>query len=155
MRKLLLAAAAAVVLATPAMAFSEANNQVMLQDIEALICHPALDHSDRDPVVRTYVNLELDGTRDWTAKSFTVTHESFSGRMISRDDQYTGRLLKTPGKAEWFWIGTLNRNPSIQMKASVWNNPRTGWGYQETVYKNGYVDHVIPAEDCSENEGHE
>jgi hypothetical protein len=89
MRKLLLAAAAAVVLATPAMAFSEANNQVMLQDIEALICHPALDHSDRDPVVRTYVNLELDGTRDWTAKSFTVTHESFSGRMISRDDQYT------------------------------------------------------------------
>jgi hypothetical protein len=154
MKKFLLATVAVLALAGPAMAFTNQRPGVELNDgITSLTCHPKLDRSDRDPVVRTYITIELDGHNDFAAKSFTVRHELLGGRIIDRDNQYTGRLWKDAGIAQWYWFGRLDRNPSIEMKATLFHNSMRGWRYQETLFKNGYVEKVVPEMDCSLSEG--
>jgi hypothetical protein len=155
MKNLLLATVAVLAIAGPAMAFTNQRPATELNDgPTSLTCHPEhMDHSDRDPVVRTYISIDLDGSNDFAAKSFTVRHELLNGRIIDRDDQYTGRLHKDRGIAQWYWTGTLDRNPSVQMKATLFHNSIRGWRYQETVFKNGYVEKTIPEEDCSINQG--
>ena len=151
MKKSLAAALLIVACAAPAMAFTDRGRNVELNDgTTSLTCHPpVVDSTDRDPVVRTYITVDLDAKNDFAAKSFTVRHELLSGRIIDRDDQYTGRLSKDAGIAQWYWVGTLDRKPSIQMKATLFKSPMRGWRYQETLFKNGYVEKVIPEEDCS------
>ena len=154
MKKLVLATVALLAIAGPAMAFTDHGHSVELNDgMTSLTCHPVLDRNDRDPVVRTYITVDLDGHNDFAAKSFTVRHELLNGRIIDRDNQYTGRISKDRGIAQWYWTGTLDRNPSVQMKATLFKSPISGWRYQETLFKNGYVEKVIPEMDCSISEG--
>ena len=104
MKQFLLATVAMLALAAPAMAFTNQRPGVELYNgTMSLTCRPeGLERGDRDPVVRTYINLDLDGQNDFAAKSFTVRHELLNGRIINRDDQYTGRVSKDAGVAQWY-----------------------------------------------------
>jgi hypothetical protein len=39
------------------------------------------------------------------------------------------------------------------MQGTVWRTASGQWMYQETVYKDGFVDHVISAMYCNRNSG--
>lgn len=158
MTKLASTAAVLLALVSPAAAFNAVPDAVTVGPSTMLVCHPQLDRSDRDPVVRTYVQLELDQDhKPWpgSIKTFTVQHELLSGRMIQRDDQYSARGGLTSGNntADFWWLGELAVNHSIWMKGHLFKSANYGWGYQETVFKNGYVEKTLPAMLCTEQVG--
>jgi hypothetical protein len=116
----------------------------------ALVCRPPLDRNDRNPVVKTFVNLTFKN--GYEVHEFTVIHELFNGRKIDRSDQYTGTVLHVAGHNEWSWTGRLDRNRSITMEARVFRNARNEWWYEESVFHDGRSDVSIRYR-CSENEG--
>jgi hypothetical protein len=148
---------ALVVLAMPsaAQAFTDVGPRVTLPDGPfSLTCHPlgGPTSGDRHPTVRIIISMNLDASDDWAARTFEVVHQLWSGRAIIRDDQYVGRVSKACGKAQWYWTGVLQRNPSVSMIGTLYKNSQVGWRYQETVYKNGRVDQAFPEVDCSQED---
>jgi hypothetical protein len=154
MKRLLLAAVATAALAAPVMAFTTGQQgRVAVHERQTLTCWPQEDRNDRDPVVRTYINLILDPSNDFFATTLEVQHALRSGRRINRDDQYTlnqNGLESRHETADFWWTGTLNSNRAISMRAHLAKNTR-GWVYQETVYKDGHVDTYVPEMNCSED----
>jgi hypothetical protein len=115
-----------------------------------LECRPPLDGKDRNPVVKTFVNLSFKNGHE--VQEFSVIHELFDGRKIDRSNQYTGTATHVPGQNEWSWSGRLDSNRSITMEARVFRNSRDEWWYEENVFKNGQSDGAIQFR-CVENEG--
>ena len=115
-----------------------------------LVCRPPLDRNDRNPVVKTFVNLTFKN--GYEVQEFTVIHELFDGTTRDRSNQYTGTVAHVPGKNEWSWSGRLDRNRHITMEARVFRNARNEWWYEENVFDNGRSDVSIHYR-CSENEG--
>jgi hypothetical protein len=153
MRKLLTPAAVLVALATPAMAFTAAPQDPPLGSGIYLTCKPPLDRSDRDPVISTMVSVEFLPDTNYHVKSFDVIHNLFSGRTINRNDQYSGTVSKKEDYQEWYWTGVQNRDRRVSMLGKLIHNDRFGWRYQETVFKDDFIDHVIPFETCTEGQG--
>jgi hypothetical protein len=114
-----------------------------------LVCRPPLDHNDRNPVVKTVVNLTFKNGHE--VQDFTVIHELFDGRKIDRSDQYTGTVAHVPGHNEWSWSGRSDRNPHITMEARVFRDARNEWWYQENVFDNGRSNGAIHFR-CNENQ---
>jgi hypothetical protein len=158
--KATLLAAVALALAAPAMAFgpnqADGSNldrsdlsRVGAVDVQ---CYPVTfdprDHS-RDPVAHTDIDVTFESGGDNSVESFVVNHVLVSGRVINRDTQYAGATWKKPGFYEWYWEGHQYENPRISMKATLLRTARGQWQYQEVVYRDGRVDHNIPAMMCS------
>ncbi len=114
-----------------------------------LTCHPVLDRADRDPPIEADIMLTFQAkSNDFAPYHFNIVYKLWSGQTINRDDQYTGLgIVKVPGKADWTWTGIYNRDNSVTMKGRLIENSN-GWFYQETVFKNGYVQHYIPQMSC-------
>ena len=74
------------------------------------------DHGrDADPIYK--INVELALTPRAQPTSLVVEHVSANGRRYSRDEQYTrSNLTFTPGRIEYYWNGTMLRNPAITMR---------------------------------------
>jgi hypothetical protein len=153
MRTIHIVATVLVALVSPAIAFTAAPQDPPLGSAIYLTCKPPLDRSDRDPAVNTYVNVQFLSDTNHNVKSFDVIHSLFSGRTINRNDQYTGSASKKENYEEWYWTGVQNRDRNVSMVGKLIHDDRLGWRYQETVYKNGFVDHVIPFETCHGGEG--
>jgi hypothetical protein len=166
-KKLLLAATAVLALAGPAMAF-DSNGTVMPTqpddyrldtsnlngtDYVSLDCHPPIDRSDRDPVIETDVTLNFKPGSDQHLATFKVGHNLRSGRNIDRDTQYAGNVWKKAGYNEWYWNGRQYQNARVSMQGTVWRTASGQWMYQEIVYKDGFVDHVISAMHCNRSLG--
>jgi hypothetical protein len=162
MLKVALLAGAMLALASPAMAFGPNLNDgggVGLDtsslsgagtvDVQCFpITFDRRDH-DRDTVTHTDVDVTFQPGTDWLIQSFVVNHYLMSGRVIDRDRQYAGTTWKKPGHFEWYWEGQQYDNPRISMRATLLRTARGQWSYQEVVFKDGRVDHVIPAMICS------
>jgi hypothetical protein len=115
-----------------------------------LVCRPPLDRNDRNPVVKTVVNLSFKNGHE--VQEFTVIHELFDGTTRDRSNQYTGTVAHVAGKNEWSWSGRLDRNRHITMEARVFRNARNEWWYEENVFNDGRSDVSIHYR-CDENEG--
>jgi len=115
-----------------------------------LECRPPLDRKDRNPVVKTFVNLSFKNGHE--VQEFSVIHELFDGRKIDRSNQYTGTVTHVPGQNEWSWSGRLDSNRRITMEARVFRNARNEWWYEENVFDNGRSDGAIQYR-CNESEG--
>ena len=148
MKKLLLATAMSVAVFGSAQAGFQAAPDI--GSSVYLVCRPPLDRNDRNPVVKTFVNLSFKN--GYEVQEFTVIHELFDGRKIDRSDQYTGTVAHVPGQNEWSWSGRLDRNRNITMEARVFRNARNEWWYEENIFNNGRSDVSIHYR-CSENEG--
>jgi hypothetical protein len=118
----------------------------------SLVCRPPLDRKDRNPVVKTLVELSLKGGHD--VQEFTVIHELFDGTKRDRSNQYTGTVGHVPGKNEWSWSGRSIRNPHITMEARLFRTARNDWRYEESIFRDGRPDVSIDFH-CDENEGAE
>jgi hypothetical protein len=149
MKKLLLTAMSVAVLGTAQGGFQAPPD---IGSNLYLVCRPPLDRNDRNPVVKTVVNLTFKNGHE--VQDFTVIHELFNGRKIDRSDQYTGTVAHVPNHTEWSWSGRLDRNRSITMEARVFRNDRNEWWYEEDISKNGRPETSIRFR-CSENEGGE
>jgi hypothetical protein len=148
MKKLLLATAMSLAFFGPIKAgFPSAPD---IGSSVSLVCRLPLDRNDRNPVIKTFVNLSFKN--GYEVQEFTVIHELFNGRKIDRSDQYTGTVAHVAGHNEWSWTGRLDRNPSITMEARLFRNARNEWWYEENIFKNGRSDSAINFR-CSENEG--
>ena len=96
-----------------------------------------MDH-DPNPVYKIIVTLSVDLENDEVAKDLSITHVTVSGARYNRSDQYTqSSLTKTPGKREWFWVGTWNKNPSITMKGALVRTAEGKWLYGEDRWEHG------------------
>jgi hypothetical protein len=115
-----------------------------------LVCRPPLDRTDRNPVIKTFVNLTFKN--GYEVQEFTVIHELFDGTTRDRSNQYTGTVSHVPGKNEWSWSGRLDRNRSITMEARVFRNARNDWWYEENIFHDRRSDVSIRYR-CNENEG--
>ena len=116
-----------------------------------LECRPPLDRKDRNPVVKTFVNLSFKNGDE--VQEFTVIHELFDGRKIDRSNQYTGTVAHVPsGGNVWSWSGRLDRNPRITMEARAFLSARNEWWYEENVFDNGRSDSAILYQ-CNKSEG--
>jgi hypothetical protein len=111
------------------------------------------DRSDRDPVISTSVSVEFVPDMNDHVKSLDVIHNLFSGRTINRNDQYISTVSKKGNYQEWYWTGVQIRDRSVSMVGKLIHNDRFGWRHQGTVFKNGFIDHVIPFKTCSEGQG--
>ena len=120
MKKLLLATAMSVAILGSAKAGFQAAPDI--GSSVSLVCRPPLDRNDRNPVVKTLVNLSFKN--GYEVQEFTVIHELFNGRKIDRSDQYTGTVAHVAGRNEWSWTGRLDRNRSITMEARLFRNAR-------------------------------
>jgi hypothetical protein len=109
-----------------------------------------LDRNDRDPVVKTFVNLTFKS--GYEVQEFTVIHELFDGRRIDRSNQYTGTVAHVPGKNEWSWSGRFDRDRRVTMEARLFRNTRNERRYEENVFKDARSEGPIHFR-CSENEG--
>ncbi len=133
----------------PALPFTSNDTVELDEGYTALVCYPtSIIRTDRDPVVRTYITIDLDAKNDYTARSLMVVHELLSGRMVNRDDQYTGKVFKDYGKAQWYWTGILNRNPNISIMATLYKNNQMGWRYQEIILNGPRIDVKMPEMVC-------
>jgi hypothetical protein len=111
-----------------------------------------LDRNDRNPVVKTFVELSLKSGHE--VQEFTVIHELFDGTKRDRSNQYTGTVAHVPGKNEWSWNGRSNRNPHIAMEARVFRTAHNDWWYDENIFTDGRPDVSINYR-CDEKEGGE
>ena len=160
MLKAALLATAVLALAGPAMAFGPSNPNtegstgldtsdlrgVAVVDVQ---CYPSIDYRrDRDPVTHTNIDVTFQPGSDWLIQSFVVNHHLMSGRVIDRDRQYAGTTWKKPGRFEWYWEGQQYDNPRITMLATLVRTQRGEWRYQETVYRDGRLDHTISSMHC-------
>jgi hypothetical protein len=160
-RKFLIATFAVLALAGPAIAFgpngtiqpnvpddldTSSLNGVNGLDVQ---CYPPIDRRDSNPVTQTDIDLTFQPYSDFLIQSFVVNHNLASGRVINRDTQYAGTTWKKPGFNEWHWEGRQYKDPRISMQATLLRTARGQWRYQEVVYKDGYVEHAIPAMNCS------
>jgi hypothetical protein len=60
-----------------------------------------------------------------TPTSLVVEHISANGRHYSRDEPYTrSNLTFTPGRIEYYWTGTMVRNPA---QAKGWQELAIGF----------------------------
>lgn len=137
MRALLLVAAITVAPLGSSQAAFQATPDVPTDGIN-LTCRPPLDRTDRNPVIRTTVNVTFQN--GYEVKEFEVLHELFNGQIIDRSKQYVGTVGHSPGTEEWFWRGRLARNPQIEMVARVRRNGRNEWRYEEDIIKYGRLD---------------
>jgi hypothetical protein len=103
--------------------------------------------------VRILILMDLDASNDWTARTFTVEHALWSRHIINRDDQYTGRVSKDHGVAQWHWTGVLRRNTSVEMRGTLYLSVQVGWRYREVLLHDGRVERAFPEVDCSIMEG--
>ena len=119
-------------------------NGVTIVDVQ---CYPSFDprDHDRDPVTHTDIDLTFQPHSDFLIQSFVVNHNLASRRVINRDTQYAGTTWKKPGFNGWHWEGRQYDNPRMSMLATLLRTARGEWRYQEVIYKDGRVDHVIPA----------
>ena len=142
MNKLLLSAAALALTATSAMAFTNAAARPV-QAFTNLECIPVTlvpnDH-DSNPVYKIAVNLELvEGST--TPKEFNVVHTRRNGITVDRSDQYdNASVWQRQGHTEWFWRGSLSRNPQLSMTGRVYPTSAGQWFYEESLSKNGRQD---------------
>jgi hypothetical protein len=91
---------------------------------------------DEDPIYKIMIYLTLDDRRNPTG--LTVTHVSVSGKMYTRDEQYTNAILtNTPGKTEYFWSGTMAKNKSYTMKGTLVRTADNKWYYTEQQFSKG------------------
>lgn len=111
MRTLLLVAAISVAPLASSQAAFQATPNVPTDGI-SLICRPPLDRNDRNPVIRTTVNVTFQN--GYEVKEFEVLHELFNGQIIDRSKQYIGTVGHTPGMNEWFWRGRLGGTGELQ-----------------------------------------
>jgi hypothetical protein len=160
-RNFLIATAAVLALAGPAMAFGPNPNNRTYEDLDTsnldgenavdVECFPSYDPRDhsRDPVAHTDIDVTFQPNSDLRIQSFVVNHNLASGRVINRDTQYAGTTWKKPGFYEWYWEGRQYDNPRISMRATLLRTARGQWTYQEVVFKDGRVDNVIPAMICT------
>jgi hypothetical protein len=154
--------AAVLALAGPAMAFGPSDRTPIYDGLDRsnlsgvgvvdVQCYPVtFDPRDRshDRVTHTDIDVTFQSDGDLQIQSFVVTHNLASGRVVNRDTQYSGTTWKKLGFYEWYWEGRQYDNPRISMRATLLRTARGQWTYQEVVYKDGRVDHVIPAMMCS------
>jgi hypothetical protein len=117
----------------------------------SLECKPPLARSDSDPVINSNVAINLQN--DGTPTEINVTHHLFSGRSISRGDQYSNEgVKKKSGFNEWFWTGVLLHNPRISMRGKIYLTSHGDWFYEEHIFRDGGPDKVI-YETCQEAQG--
>lgn len=137
MKTLLLVVAVSTALLGASQAAFQATPDVPTDGIN-LICRPPLDRNDRNPVIRTTVNVTFQN--GYEVKEFEVLHELYNGQIIVRSKQYIGTVGHSPGMNEWFWRGRLARNPQIEMMARVSCNGQNEWRYEEDIFKYGHLD---------------
>ena len=159
MLKATLLATAVLALASPALAFGPSNFGLDTSDLRdtdavAVQCYPSIDYRrDRDPVTHTDIVVRFQPGSDWLIQSFVVNHHLMSGRVIDRDRQYAGTTSKKPGHFEWYWEGRQYQNPRIIMLATLVRTQHGERRYQETVYRDGRLDHAISSMHCERADG--
>jgi hypothetical protein len=149
MKKLLLATVAVRALCGSAMAFGNdypvSGNQSPPNQpgITALVCSPQNDRRC-DDVKWTDVVLNLD--RNGNAVSINAIHHLYDGRVRDRGNQYSDDGVQTKaGYYEWYWSGRLFSNPQLTMAGRLYFNSRTGWFYEEHIWKHGMQEYVSSA----------
>jgi len=87
---------------------------------------------DSDPVVRVYVTADFEKS-DWGLKNLTVQHETYSGKVYDRGDQYD--TTKDYGRADnkwlWLWNGILKGKPSHTITGGLFVTTDKKWHYGE------------------------
>jgi hypothetical protein len=153
MKRLLLATVAVLGLAGTGHAFT---NQAVtpINQHTHLECVPAYerprDH-DRNPVYKIMVDLQLNGQQ---VSEIDARHVLVDGTVVDRNDQYANASVwQNPGYNEWYWSGTLMRNPHLTMNGRLYRDARGQWVYEETLFDRGRqnfymasVCHVEPAD---------
>ena len=111
--KMLATATAVAMVPLAANAAFEPQKEAPLGEYVSLECAitKTSDHSrDADPIYK--INVDLALTPRATPTSLVVEHVSANGRRYSRDEQYTrSNLTFKPGRIEYYWNGTMLRNP--------------------------------------------
>ena len=148
--KMLATATALAMVPVAANAAFEPQKEAPLGEYVSLECAitKTSDHGrDADPIYKIDVELALTPRAQPT--SLVVEHVSANGRRYSRDEQYTrSNLTFTPGRIEYYWNGTMLRNPAVTMRGSLWRNT-SGWFYSEDQYRGGtksfWIDEQVPS----------
>jgi hypothetical protein len=86
-----------------------------LEKYTALECVPveATEDTDRrDRIYKIFVNISFDD--NWQPEDMNVLHYAVSGAAYNRSDQYTqSNLTRTPGKTDYYWTGTWDKNSAV------------------------------------------
>jgi hypothetical protein len=115
-----------------------------------LICRPPLDRNDRNPVVKTFVNISFKN--GYEVEELSVIHERFDGQTVDRSKQYSGTVAHVAGHTEWSWSGRQDQNRHISMEARVFRTARNEWFYEENISKDGHPEKSFRF-GCTESEG--
>ena len=102
-----------------------------------LLCVPqALNHRERDPVVRIFVTVTYDPL------DLKVVHETYAGNDYDRGHQYINTNVKAVGAGDnvdnkVIWAGSLIRDPRRSIVGAVILQPSDRAFYTEAYYRNG------------------
>jgi hypothetical protein len=147
MKKILLATVTVLGFSGTGHAF---NNPALtpIEPYTQLECVPTLlqpdDHS-RNPVYKTMVDLQRDSDQ---VQEFNVRHVLVDGTVVDRTNQYgNATVWQKKGYNEWYWHGTLNRNPKLNMTGRLYREARGQWVYEELL-RNGTRSDFFMAAKC-------
>jgi hypothetical protein len=92
------------------------------------------DH-DRNPTYKITIDLQLNGQQ---VTEIDAHHVLVDGTVVDRNDQYgNAKVWQKPGYNEWYWSGTLMRNPRLTMNGRLYRDPRGQWLYEEMLFDRG------------------
>jgi hypothetical protein len=137
MKRLLLAPVAVLGLVGTGHAFTN-EAATPINQYTHLECVPAYerprDH-DRNPTYKIMIDLQLNGQQ---VTEIDAQHVLVDGTVVDRNDQYgDASVWQKPGYNEWYWSGTLMRNPRLTMNGRLYRDPRGQWVYEETLFDRG------------------
>jgi hypothetical protein len=111
---------------------------VPLEKSTSLECMPVetTDTDRRDPIDKIFVKLVVNDAR--SPIDLGVVHHAISGASYNRADQYTrSDFRQIPGRAEYYWAGVWNKNPTVTMKGSLAQTAPGRWTYVEEQSRSG------------------
>jgi hypothetical protein len=153
MKRLLLATVVVLGLVGVGHAFTN-QAAVPINQYTHLECVPAYerprDH-DRNPTYKIMIDLQLNGQQ---VTEIDAKHVLVDGTVVDRNDQYgNANVWQKPHYNEWYWSGTLMRNPRLTMNGRLYRDARGQWVYEETLFdrrrQNFYMASVCHVDDAS------
>ena len=127
----------AALIATTTSAYAFENEKLPpIEQYTSLECVPETlkpKDNDPDPVYKIMVSLTLRSYND--PESLNVIHVRTSGEQVDRTEQYgNAKLWQKQGFNEWYWTGTLKRNPRLTMNGRLYRSAAGKWFYEETLF---------------------
>ena len=135
-KKLTMAAVIAAALSAPGVAQASS-----VATLECGLIRISPTDNDRDPTIKTKVNMVWSPASARNPTDFSVEHYSAAGNVYSRSEQYRSiRLWSTRDSDNW--SGVSIRNPALTMVGTVYTE-RGRTFYVERVFKHGRLETVI------------